>query len=88
MKPIKRRALLLAAVPPTAVPAGGTPIAATSGSSPSPPAGTMTVPPDRDQARERARDGSCLNSPSTLPGGTMQHMHEYHNQHGDVAADR
>ncbi|HZP54585.1 hypothetical protein [Actinocrinis sp.] len=73
MKPIKlnkrigRRALLLAAVPLTAVLAGGVAIAATSGGNPPTPAGTATTQQDRD----RARDGSCLNSPAAAPSATV-----------------
>jgi hypothetical protein len=66
MKPIKpgnrvrHRALLLAAVPLTAVLAGGVAVAATSGSNSPAPPGTATTQQDRD----RARDGSCLDSPT------------------------
>ncbi|MBS2962338.1 hypothetical protein KGA66_04720 [Actinocrinis puniceicyclus] len=64
--PIKRRALLLAAVPLTAVLAGGVAVAATGASSPSAPAGTTSTLQDRD----RARDGSCLESPTATPSAT------------------
>lgn len=66
MKPIKRRALLLAAVPLTAVLAGGVAVAATSGSGPSAPAGTTSTQQDRD----RARDGSCLDPSAVTPSAT------------------
>ena len=66
MKPIKRRALLLTAVPLTAVLAGGIALAATSGNSPASPTGSTSTPQERD----RARDGSCLNSPTATPNTT------------------
>lgn len=90
MKPIKpgnrirHRALLLAAVPLTAVLAGGVAVAATSGSNSPAPPGTATTQQDRD----RARDGSCLDSPTAVPGATAQHMYEHRYQHGDDATDR
>ena len=76
MKPIKTgnrirtRALLLAAVPLTAVLAGGVALAATSGGNPSAPAGSTTTVQDRDQIRDRVRDGSCLDSQTTTPSTT------------------
>ena len=81
MKPIKlnsprkRRALLLAAVPLTAVLAGGVAVAATSGStSPTAPAGCTLQ--DRDQIRDRARDGSCLDSPAATPSATASMLQD------------
>lgn len=77
MKPIKlnrikHRALLLAAVPLTAVLAGGVAVAATSGGGSPAPAGTATTQQDRD----RARDGSCLDSPAATPRATAPQLQD------------
>ena len=76
MKPIKlstrisHRALLLGAVPLTAVLAGGVAVAATSGNGSPTPAGTAATQQDRD----RVRDGSCLDSPTATPSATATQL--------------
>ena len=67
MKPIKRRAVLLAAVPLTAALAGGVALAATGGNGSASPAGSTSTLQDRD----RARDGSCLDCPTATPSATV-----------------
>lgn len=101
----KRRTLLLIAVPlAAALTGGGVAVAAAVtgpgsqvtapgevhryGTDSSSPAATAT--PSTLQDRDRVRDGSCLESPSTLPTATAQHtyQHEYEYQHHSDVTDK
>lgn len=91
MKRNKHRILVLAALPLTAVLAGGVALAATD-SQPAAPTGTSssTAPTCRqDQARDRDRDrdGSCLQSPSSVPSTMMHHAHGNCGEPDDQSGD-
>lgn len=85
MKSNKRRILVLAALPLTAVLAGGVALAATGSPPAASPTGTVATEqaqqrstacrPDQDQARDRDRDrdGTCLQSPTAVPSMMMHH---------------
>jgi hypothetical protein len=96
MKSNKHRILVLAALPLTAVLAGGVALAATGSQPAASPTGTVATVPtqqstaptcQQDQARDRDRDGSCLQSPSSVPGTMMHRAHGNCGEPDDQSGD-